>query len=303
MNGENNQIPIQEILKIFWRDRLLFLLMVFIFAASSVIISLLIPNQYTASGTYQINEDESASSLSSIANQFGGLASLGGLSLPDSADKSDFAVLYLKSKDLLEHLLTFNGNREKLFAAKSFDHEKNKIIYDKKLYNEQKNKWVRKTKLNQKLVPSHIEVHKEIIEKKLRVKKDRQTGFITIEFTHYSPVFAKNFIDLMVRELNYISRKKDLEKSQYAQDYLNKKLLKVQEVDLRQSIAKMIEVQLNKEMIAYVYDQYVLVSIDSPVIPEKKSWPQRSLIVILATFLGILVSIVVVLMRHYYCKN
>ena len=303
MNEDKSQIPIQELFSMLWKDRLLILIIVFIFAASSIIISLLIPNQYTASGTYQINEDESVSSLSSITSQFGGLAALGGISLPDPADRSDFAVHFLKSKDLLKQLLTYDGNREKLFAAKSFDFKKNKIIYDKKLYNEQEDKWVRKIRRNQKLIPSHIEIHKEIIEKKLSVKKDRQSGFITVEFTHRSPVFAKYFVDLMVKELNSIAREKDLEKTKYAQEYLNKKLIEVQEVELRKSITKLVEVQLNKEMVAYVYEQYILSPIDSPVIPEKKSWPQRSLIVILSTFLGILVSVLFVFVRNYYLKD
>ena len=298
-----NQIPIQQLIKLLWKDKWLIVRIVSFFSISSVIISLLIPNQYTASGVYQVSEDESGSSLSALAGQFGGLASIGGFSLPENADKSDFAVHFLRSKDLLKKLLTYDGTREKLFAAKSYNFKDQRIIFYSSIYNEEKNAWVRKTKPNINLIPSYIEIHKEIIEKQLRVSKDRQTGFISINFTHQSPVFAKYFLDLMVKELNLISRERDLQKSQYALNYLNDKLNEVTEAELRKSIIKMAEVQLNKEMLTFVYEDYILVPIDSPVVPEKKSWPQRSLIVILLTFLGTLISFFTVFIKNVYFKN
>jgi uncharacterized protein involved in exopolysaccharide biosynthesis len=302
MNKIENQIPIQELISLLWKDRLLIILIVSFFSISSVIISLLIPNQYTASGVYQINEDESGSSLSALAGQFNGLAGMGGFAFPDS-DKSDFAVQFLRSKDLLKKLLTYDGTREKLFAAKSYDFKEQRIIFHSSIYNEEKNAWVRKIKSNMNLIPSYIEIHKEVIEKQLSVSKDRQTGFISINFTHQSPVFAKYFLDLMVRELNLISRERDLQKSQYALNYLNDKLNEVTEAELRKSIIKMAEVELNKEMLTFVYEDYILAPIDSPVVPEKKSWPQRSLIVILLTFLGMLISFCTVFIKNAYFKN
>ena len=303
MNKIENQIPIQELIRMLWKDRLLIILIVSFFSISAVIISLLIPNKYTASGIYQVNEDDSGSSLSALAGQFTGLSSMGGFALPENSDKSDFAVHFLRSKDLLKKLLTYDGIREKLFAAKSYNFEEQRIIFYSRIYNEEKNAWVRKIKPNINLIPSYIEIHKEIIEKQLRVSKDRQTGFISIDFTHQSPVFAKYFLDLMVKELNLISRERDLKKSQYALNYLNDKLNKVTEAELRKSITKIAEVQLNKEMLTFVYEDYILAPIDSPVVPEKKSWPQRGLIVILLTFLGMLISFFTVFIKNAYFKN
>ena len=53
-------------------------------------------------------------------------------------------------------------------------------------------------------------------------------------------------------------------------------------------------------MMAKINEDYNLVIIEPPFIPEEKSKPGRSLIVISFTLLGGLLSMMIVLIRHYY---
>ena len=52
-------------------------------------------------------------------------------------------------------------------------------------------------------------------------------------------------------------------------------------------------------MLAEVRPEYVFKTIDPAVIPEEKSKPSRALTCVLGTFLGGMLGMVVVLIRHY----
>ena len=60
------------------------------------------------------------------------------------------------------------------------------------------------------------------------------------------------------------------------------------------------ENQLETKMMASIHNDYVLMTLEPPFIPERKSGPVRSLIVILSTISGGLLSFMVVLFRRYY---
>jgi LPS O-antigen subunit length determinant protein (WzzB/FepE family) len=53
-------------------------------------------------------------------------------------------------------------------------------------------------------------------------------------------------------------------------------------------------------MMASIHDDYVLIALDPPFVPEKKSGPIRSLIVILSTMVAGMLSVMFVLVRHYF---
>ena len=53
-------------------------------------------------------------------------------------------------------------------------------------------------------------------------------------------------------------------------------------------------------MMASIHDDYVLMTLEPPFTPERKSGPIRSLIVILSTLVGGLLSASIVLVREYF---
>ena len=52
-------------------------------------------------------------------------------------------------------------------------------------------------------------------------------------------------------------------------------------------------------MLAKINQDYVLIEIEPPFIPEEKSKPSRVIVLILGTMLGGVLSIFIVLIRHY----
>ena len=58
--------------------------------------------------------------------------------------------------------------------------------------------------------PHLIEVHKKFLKDILSVSQNKKTGFITISVTHHSPIFAKELLDIIVREINESYRNREL---------------------------------------------------------------------------------------------
>ena len=89
-------------------------------------------------------------------------------------------------------------------------------------------------KKNYTVEPSVLEVHKELL-KNLTVTKDLDSGFIAISYTHISPIL-RDLIDLIVDQINEVSRDKDLKESEKALAFLENQLTQYQQVEPTKSI-------------------------------------------------------------------
>ena len=55
-------------------------------------------------------------------------------------------------------------------------------------------------------------------------------------------------------------------------------------------------------MVAKASPEYVFVEVSPSMIPEQKSQPQRALICIIGTLIGGIISVLIVLIMHYFLK-
>lgn len=272
------------------------------FAIFSVFYSLSLPNIYYSQAILKISGDSASNSISSMASDFSGIASLGGINLPISGDESDYAIELIKSKEFVKHISSFDGIKENIMAIKKYDLNNKTIVYDKNIYDAKNKEWLRNPPAGRSKVPSYLELHEEI-SKLMNITKDRKTGFIKISFEHQSPEFASNFLDLVIREINQITRQIKIDESKSSLDYLYRELPKINEMDIRKSLNNLIESQLKTQMLANVRSDFILNTIDAPYIPEIKSKPSRSIICILGTLVGFILSMMFVLIRYFIYKD
>ena len=130
-----------------------------------------------------------------------------------------------------------------------------------------------------------------------------KTNLITISVEHISPIFAKEFLELIINESNELLRNKDLRESSAAIAFLNTEIPKSSLITMKDAISKLVQSQLEKQMLSRINTEYILKIIEPPFIPEKKSRPSRALICILGTMFGGILAIIWVLMRHYISGN
>ena len=286
----NDQINILETISILYSELRLITLITSVFVLSSLAYSLSLPNLYTSSSVLRLTED-SSNTMSSLTNQYGGIASMAGISLPGATnDESFYIISTLKSKDFLKKILEFPEIKQKLAAVDSYDHSTKKFKYKNTIYDDNTNKW------NKNI--SYLAIH-ELLKGKLKVSQDPKSKFINISFEHISPEFSYEFLSLLIEQINKITREKDAEKSINSINYLKNQLDKTDQSDIRQSINQLIEMQLKTLMLANIEKDYLFSTIDPPFIPLMKSSPSRALICILITLLGGLISILTVLIKHH----
>ena len=68
---------------------------------------------------------------------------------------------------------------------------------------------------------------------------------------------------------------------------------------MKDAINQLVLSKLEMQMMAKISSEYVLKIVEPPFVPEKKSQPKRSLIVIVGTLMGGMFSALWVLVRRY----
>jgi uncharacterized protein involved in exopolysaccharide biosynthesis len=254
----------------------------------SVASSYFLPNFYKSTALLEVASGSSQINLAS--SSMSGLASMAGISLPGSTsgDSTSFIVETLQSRDFVKNLIAYEEVLPSLMAAKSFDAASKKINFDDSLYDVKEDEWIREVIYPYSKIPSILEVHKELNEKVLSVSVDKKTGYITLSIEHISPVFAQKFIFIIIDELNKVSRNKDLKESEEAINFLKNEASKSSLSPLNNSISRLIESKLETQMMAQIHEDYLLRFIDKPYLPEKKSWPKRTNILIISFFVSLL---------------
>ena len=292
----DDEIDLKELFSVLWKAKILIIVITSFFALSSVLYALSLTNFYKSEAILSVAGESNA--LGALSGM-GGLASMAGITLPSSGeDKSEIAIKTIQSRAFLEHLITFENVLPSIMATKSYDSQSKKIQFDPKIYNENNGEWVRKPSKNQQPKPSYLEAHKTYLNQ-VSISRDKISNLITISVEHISPIFAKELLELIINEANELLRNKDLQESSAAIAFLNTEIPKSSLITMKDAINKLVQSQLQKQMLSKVNKEYILKVIEPPFIPEVKSKPRRSLICILGTLLGGMLAMLWVLMRHY----
>jgi len=289
-NNYKDEIDLKELFKEIWLKKYVILIFTAISSIISLYYSLSIPNFYTSSALLApISKDES---LSTQLGQYSSIASLAGIGLgSDVNTKNQEAIERIQSYNFFKNQFLPYIKLENLMAVDEWIPEKNKIIYEDKLFDSDTSKWVISKDGQKSQEPSYQDayfVYKNIID----IISAR--GFVTISIQHQSPHIAKKWVDLIVLNINESMRLLDINSAKKSIDFLNDLSSKTNVQSIKEVILKLLETQMQTLMLASSNDAYVFKIIDSPIVPEKKSGPQRKFILIIGTILGGLTSIIIV---------
>lgn len=294
LNTTEDEIDLKEIFSTLWQGKWLIISVTAVFAIASIIYALSLPNIYKSSATLVPISDEEKSLGAGLSQQFGGIASLAGISIGgEGVDKAKIAIETLKSNEFLANFVANHDLKAKILAAKSWDFVENKIEFDEEIYNQKTNQWTWKSKRswnNDATEPSNQEAVKEF-KKNLEISHDEKKGrLVIISISHVSPYIAQQWVRWLIEDINSLMRKQDIHESQRTIDYLNRKLEETSVAEMHRIFFEIIEQQTKIKMLAEVREQYVLKVIDPANIPEFKDKPARGMIFILASLLGVFTS-------------
>jgi len=289
-----NEIDLLEIFKILWENKIRIVVITSIAAFISIIYSLLQPNIYRADALLAPANNEGGGGVSRMAGQFGGLASLAGISLPSNEGdkKSKLGLEVLKSKKFAREFIGRHKISHLLSAVDYWDTKKQKLILDDGIYDEKAKTW-----LDKNGPPSDEELYKTYLNH--LIIEDTGSEFIRIGFQHISPEIAAEWTGLVIKDLNDAIRKQDINEAQSSIAYLKKQIEISPLAELRKLFYNLIQSQTETMMLANVREEYVFRTIDPATVPEVKSEPNRKLICLKGTFLGAFIALIFVFANHY----
>ena len=299
----DEEIDLRELFSIIWQGKWIVIIITALFAIASVIYAIKQPNIYIATTLLApVSEQSGAGGLAKMAGQFGGLASLAGIDLGGGGtDKTGLALEVLQSRSFIESFINKHKLLVPLMAVKNWDVVNNVLIIDDEIYNENTNTWLREVELPKRPVPSDWEAYKAFKEI-ISVTKDKESGMITLTIEYYSPEVATQWLLWLVSDVNEAIREQDKLEAKNSINYLTKKLQNTQLVDTKTVFYQLIEEQTKTIMLAEVAKEYVLKTIDPANAPEEKAKPKRGLIMFGGTFLGGVLSMIIVLIRYFTKK-
>lgn len=137
----------------------------------------------------------------------------------------------------------------------------------------------------------------------LGVSEDRKTGIVTLSIEWRDADVAAAWANELVARLNDQMRARALNESNANIAYLRSELVATNPVALQNSIGRLLEVELQKAMIARGNREFSYRIVDDASPPLKRAWPKRSLIVLLSFAFGLVLSVAMLLFRHSFSSR
>ena len=294
----DDEIDLLELFGALWLGRWWIIASGILCGAIAVGVALWLPNIYRSEALLAPSAEQQGGGLGALAGQFGGLASLAGISLGgEGADKTAIAVEVAKSRQFVSQFVRRHQLEVPLIAAKKADKLTGELIIDPQIYDEKSGTWVREPRPGFKAEPSDLELV-TAFNQLASIALDKKSGLATVAVEYYSPQMAKQWVDWLVADLNTTMKQRDQTDTERNIAYLKEQLEKTSVADMQTVFYKLIEEQTKTLMLTEVNPEYVFKTLDPAVVPEEKAKPKRALIVVLGGVLGGMAGVMFVLVRY-----
>ena len=301
-NDFDDGIDLRELFYVLLEGKWIIVSLTAIVSIIGVIFSLSLPNIYESKT--MLVPVNSSNGISGALASYSGLAGLAGISLPSGGDVSNSAkaIQKISSLSFFENNILQNIHLPDLMAVKSWNSRTNTLAFNESIYDTNSNTWIGDFSDPQQQMPS-VQASYAVFKQHLSLSVDAKTGFITLSIKHQSPFIAKQWVELIVNEVNNFYRQKDKLESEKAVSYLNQQISTTGLSEIKQVLAQLLQEETKKLTLIEANQHYVFDYIDPPAVMEQKSEPKRALICILSALLGGMLSILLVLIRHYAIKQ
>jgi hypothetical protein len=236
---------------------------------------------YRGSVTMMPRENElGGAGLQGLMGQFGGLASLAGISLGSVNEQETIA--WLKSRALFTLFVNQHDLMPILFSGQ---------------WDAAAGRW----RSDLKRIPTMDDAWSLFDKGIRRVNDDPKTRVITLEITWKDREQAALWANELVKLANEEMRQRALRETAASIASLEEQLSRAEAVELRQSIARLLEAQLNRSAVAKSRPEYGLTVVDPAVVSDARRFvsPRRFLLLVISLPLGFFMGVCAVLAVHF----
>lgn len=267
-----------------WR---LIVLVTFACVTIGLAAAMLLPKRYEARVVLApVTDSQSGSALGGLLAQFGGIASLAGFSVSGD-DLQIEAYATLMSRAFTDEFIRENRLMPVLFDGR-WDATRETW----------RPSWWRED-------PTSGDAFERFNEKIRFVTQDRQTGIVTLTIRWNNAQLAAEWANELVARVNHRLRERAINESRRNIEYLRLELDKTDVVAVRDSIARVMENEVRRAMLATARPDFAFRVIDPAVAAESHEFasPNRKLIVIGSLAAGLLLGLLIAISQHLFASE
>lgn len=266
--ADRDTIDVADVAAKIWSRRWWVVAVTLFVAALSVTYALLAPPVYHAEVVLLPREDRGG--LPGQLSSLGGLAGLAGINLGGQGKQEPLGLL--RSFGFARRFIEQNHLAETLLASgNAFDD-----VSDEP--------------------PDLRKATERFTRSIMKIDEDPKTGLVGLSIAWRDADQAAKWANDLARQANDEMRQRELAESEASLRYLTAELGRTVNVTLQQSMAKMIESEMQRTLVAHRTDEFAFRIIDAAEAPRLRHWPKRTLIVIVGTILGFAFGLVAVLL-------
>lgn len=286
--NSDDEINIIVLFQALWQGKWLIIALTSFFSIAAVLFSLYLPDIYESEA---LLSPVGIEGRSSSAGNISGLASLAGINLSSQpSGNSAKALQKVKTLSFFQDNILPNIHLPNLMAMKSWNPDTNTIVY-KSDYNQDTKTWDE--------IPSAQESYDEFKDL-MKFSQDYDSGFVTISIKHKSPHVAKEWVELIVNQLNYFFRINDKKEAQLSMDFLHVQMAQTSYTEIKQVIAQLLQNKMQQLTLIEANEFYVFSYLDPPEVMEERDEPNRASISILGFIFGGMLGVLVVIIREFF---
>ena len=267
-----------DLWQMIWADKKTVMLIILLFTSIGITYSLVATPWYRADVLLLPRESRAGQGLSSQLAQFGGLASLAGISIGGGENEESLALLtsrecarqFIEKYDLLTVLLADQWNAK-----------------------------TKKWKVSSEPAPDIRDAVEYFDKKVRRVTQDRKTGLVTLTMEWTNAELAAAWANAFAAQVNELMRERALAEAKTNIAYLEGEMTRTSLVSLQQAVGRLLEMELQKSMLARENEQFAFRVIDSAQAPKKRFKPKRVLAVLASGVAGLFFAFFWVLGRPH----
>lgn len=245
---------------------------------TAALISLQMRSLYRAETLLAPVTQNSLGAGDALRNQFGGLAAFAGIDLGTSGGRKEESFATLNSQGFARSVILNENLMPILFADR---------------WDSKANRWRERAKQ-----PTLEDAVKKFTTSVRTIAQDRKTGLVTVSVEWYSPQLPARWANRIVDMVNERLRTNAIRDADLSIAYLNKELTKTNVVEMQQAIYRLIQNQVNNEMLANVEHEYAFRVIDPAVAPETRVSPKRTIMTLVGSATGLFFCVIFVFVRR-----
>ena len=173
----------------------------------------------------------------------GGLASLAGVSLGGGeSGEAQIAQEIMKSWSYIEGFIADNDLAVELFAAEGWSKGSNELQINDSVYDTENKQWLVENEAGVAGPPSSWSLF-QAFSGRLAVSEDKKSGLVSVSIEYYSPLIAKQWVDMYVESINRFMQQRQIDKVTRNINYLQEQIEKTAIAEMQEVFYTIIEEQ------------------------------------------------------------